>query len=272
MSDYKREKLREYLINNKYKSKINLDNNSDNKEKSNKSLENDLNFDNSNLNNKTNSNKRDYEKEPIILKNYNAGNLLSYFLITMIFCGTFIKIMYEYGAINFYYGGRTYLTYHENSTFITYTLMEFIVAIYFYRKKENDIVINDLYITYIGNYNSNGISIENINKTNFIKENYNVKINIIILCLCIFSSLGSSILEIIIFIISYSFIRFFPIFLFSIKQNKSFSFYNPGYLYVKTKYHKEIIPLVSKNDTKEVKKYFLEKLNIDITDKINYFL
>lgn len=72
MSDYKREKLREYLINNKYKSKINLDNNSDNKEKSNKSLENDLNFDNSNLSNKTNSNKRDYEKEPIILKNYNA--------------------------------------------------------------------------------------------------------------------------------------------------------------------------------------------------------
>lgn len=106
MDDDKREKLREYLINNKYKSKINLGNNYDKKENSNKNLENDLNFDNSNLNNKTNSNKRDYEKEPIILKNYNAGNLLSYFLITMIFCGTFIKIMYEYGAINFYYGGR----------------------------------------------------------------------------------------------------------------------------------------------------------------------
>ena len=127
-----------------------------------------------------------------------------------------------------------------------------------------------MYITYIGNYNSSGISIENINKTNFVKENYNVKINIIILCLCIFSSLGSHISEIIIFIISYNFIRFFPIFLFSIKQNKSFSFYNPWY--IKTKYHKEIISLVSKNDTKEVKKYFLEKLNIDITDKINYFL
>lgn len=72
MDDDKREKLREYLRNNRPKNRINLGNNYDKKENSNKSLENDLNFDNSNLNNKTNSNKRDYEKEPIILKNYNA--------------------------------------------------------------------------------------------------------------------------------------------------------------------------------------------------------
>ncbi|MCZ6104333.1 hypothetical protein [Campylobacter ureolyticus] len=81
MSDDKREKLREYLRNNKPKSKINLGNNSNNKENSNKNLEDDLNSDNLNLNsnsnlnnsqisnNKINSNKRDYDKEPIVIEN-----------------------------------------------------------------------------------------------------------------------------------------------------------------------------------------------------------
>lgn len=77
MSDDKREKLREYLRNNRPKSKINLGNNSDIKENSNKNLEDDLNLDNSNLNNfqishnKTNSHKRDYDKEPIVIKDYS---------------------------------------------------------------------------------------------------------------------------------------------------------------------------------------------------------
>ena len=80
MSDDKREKLREYLRNNRSKSKINLGNNSNNKEK--KNLENDLNLDNNSnsdensnsdnsqiSNNKINSNKRDYDKEPIVIEN-----------------------------------------------------------------------------------------------------------------------------------------------------------------------------------------------------------
>ena len=86
MSDDKREKLREYLRNNRPKSKINLGNNSDNKENSNKNLEDDLNLDNSNLNNfqissnKTNSHKRDYDKEPVVLKDYTAYMKFHYFL------------------------------------------------------------------------------------------------------------------------------------------------------------------------------------------------
>ena len=107
MSDDKREKLREYLRNNRPKSKINLNHNSDNKEKSNKNLENDLNLDNSNLdndsnldnsqilNNKINSNKRDYDKEPLIIRDYNmhetaffAVILLLFFLFDFIFNDT----------------------------------------------------------------------------------------------------------------------------------------------------------------------------------------
>ncbi len=90
MSDDKREKLREYLRNNRPKNSVNLGNNSNNKEKSNENLEKDFNLDSSNLdnsqisNNKTNSNKRDYDKEPIVIKDNNL-NLFFASSITCIF-------------------------------------------------------------------------------------------------------------------------------------------------------------------------------------------
>ena len=83
MSDDKREKLREYLRNNRPRNSVNLGNSSDNKEIPNKNLKKDLNLDNSNLNNDSNldnsqisssknSNQRDYDKEPLIVKNYSV--------------------------------------------------------------------------------------------------------------------------------------------------------------------------------------------------------
>ena len=107
MSDDKRKKLREYLRNNRPRNRVNLGNNSDNKENSNKNLEDDLNLNNSNLNNDSNldnsqnlSNKakpkkRDYDKEPLIIRDYNmhetaffAVILLLFFLFDFIFNDT----------------------------------------------------------------------------------------------------------------------------------------------------------------------------------------
>lgn len=92
MSDDQREKLREYLRNNRPKNRVNLNYSSNNQENSNKNLENDLNLDNSQIsNNKINSNKRDYDEEPIIIKDY--GNFyqlfiyLSLWFIIVIICG-----------------------------------------------------------------------------------------------------------------------------------------------------------------------------------------
>ncbi|MCZ6155542.1 hypothetical protein O6B72_01730 [Campylobacter ureolyticus] len=70
MSDDKREKLREYLRNNRPKNRVNLGNNSNNKEKSNRNLDKNLNSDNSQISNNK-SNKRDYDKEPLIIRDYN---------------------------------------------------------------------------------------------------------------------------------------------------------------------------------------------------------
>ncbi len=98
MSDDKREKLREYLRNNRPKSKINLGNSSDNIKNSNKNLEDDLNLDNSNLNNsqisnnKTNSNKKDYDKEPLFIKNHNpdVSSFRGFCFLVLVFISLFI--------------------------------------------------------------------------------------------------------------------------------------------------------------------------------------
>ncbi|MDU5326677.1 hypothetical protein, partial [Campylobacter ureolyticus] len=107
MSDDKREKLREYLRKNRPKNRVNLNYSSNNKENSNKNLEDDSNLDNSNLNNdsnldnyqnlsnKTKPKKRDYDKEPLIIRDYNmhetaffAVILLLFFLFDFIFNDT----------------------------------------------------------------------------------------------------------------------------------------------------------------------------------------
>jgi len=223
----------------------------------------------SNKNSKTGA--RDYDKDPIVIKNYNIMHLLFYIIIAIIIPSIFIKILYNKGLIDLYYGGRTYLLYNQNSTFILSVLFLCLFALYCYFAKENDIIINNSHITYFKNMLS-GLEIFKIDNNSFIKKNYKFKINVLCFILCLISLLSGFGYQEIIFVASIFFVRFLPIFLFSILQNKKFEFYNPGYLYIKTRTGKQIIPLVSKKDTKEVREYFLNKLNIDISDKVNYFM
>ena len=89
MDDDKREKLREYLRNNRPKNRANLGNSSNNKEKSNKNLENDSNLDNSQIsNNKINTNKRDYDEEPLVLKDYTV-----FMRVDLVFNGILIVLI-----------------------------------------------------------------------------------------------------------------------------------------------------------------------------------
>ena len=243
---------------------------------SNLNLEENLKFQNSdsdeaasNKNSKTGA--RDYDKDPIVIKNYNIMHLLFYIIIAIIIPSIFIKILYNKGLIDLYYGGRTYLLYNQNSTFILSILFLCLFALYCYFAKENDIIINNSHITYFKNISS-GLEIFKIDNNSFIKKNYKFKINVLCFILCLISLSSGFGYQEIIFVVSIFFVRFLPIFLFSILQNKKFEFYNPGYLYIKTRTGKQIIPLVSKKDTKEVREYFLNKLNIDIGDKVNYFM
>ena len=243
---------------------------------SNLNIEGNLKFQNSNSddaasNKNSKTGARDYDKDPIVIKNYSIMHLLFYIIIAIIIPSIFIKILYNKGLIDLYYGGRTYLLYNQNSTFILSVLFLCLFALYCYFAKENDIIINNLHITYFKNISS-GLEIFKINNDNFIKKNYKLRINVLCFILCLISLLSGFGYQEIIFVISILVVRFLPIFLFSILQNKKFEFYNPGYLYIKTRTGKQIIPLVSKKDTKEVREYFLNKLNIDIIDKVNYFM
>ncbi len=247
-----------------------------NLDNSNLNVEENLKFQNSNSddaasNKNSRTQARDYDKDPIIIKNYSIMHLLFYIIIAIIIPSIFIKILYNKGLMDLYYGGRTYLLYNQNSTFILSILFLCLFALYCYFAKENDIIINNSYITYFKNISS-GLEIFKINNDSFIKKNYKLKINVLCFILCLISLLSGFGYQEIIFVASILVVRFLPIFLFSILQNKKFEFYNPGYLYIKTRTGKQIIPLVSKKDTKEVREYFLNKLNIDIGDKVNYFM
>ena len=229
---------------------------------SNLNIEGNLKFQNSNSddaapNKNSKTGARDYDKDPIVIKNYNIMHLLFYIIIAIIIPSIFIKILYNKGLIDLYYGGRTYLLYNQNSTFILSVLFLCLFALYCYFAKENDIIINNSHITYFKNISS-GLEIFKIDNDSFIKKNYKLKINVLCFILCLISLLSGFGYQEIIFVASILVVRFLPIFLFSMLYNKKFEFYNPGYLYIKTRTGKQIIPLVSKKRYKRGKRIFFK--------------
>ena len=94
MSDEKREKLREYLRNNKPKSKINLGNNpyeNSNNELDGLNSDENLNLNNSQISNNK-INKRDYDKEPLFIKNHNSdvSSFRGFCFLVLVFISLFI--------------------------------------------------------------------------------------------------------------------------------------------------------------------------------------
>ncbi|MDU7071383.1 hypothetical protein [Campylobacter ureolyticus] len=152
MSDEKREKLREYLRNNRPKNNINLGKKSNNKENSNKNLEDDLNSDNLNLNNnsdldnsqisnnKTNSNKRDYDKEPLIIQSYEEFFVLTLFIISLVSCPILVAILEDlrnYGNVL-----------HKEFVWFSLIPISYIIIIVFFKNLNSKIIkLNLLIIT-----------------------------------------------------------------------------------------------------------------------------
>ena len=150
-------------------------------------------------------------------------HLLFYIIIAIIIPSIFIKILHNKGLIDLYYGGRTYLLYNQNSTFILSILFLCLFALYCYFAKENDIIINNSHITYFKNISS-GLEIFKINNDNFIKKNYKLRINVLCFILCLISLLSGFGYQEIIFVASILVVRFLPIFLFSMLYNKKLNF------------------------------------------------
>ena len=289
MSDDKREKLREYLRNNRPKNSVNLDNNSNNKENSNKNLEKDLNLDNLNLNNdsdldnsqipnnKINSNKRDYDKEPIIIKSLGATGIYFYAILVVIAMFFLDKKMYDLEILQPNYSSTTLYYVYTSDGFLPRIISMIVFAFAVKLIVKKDLIINNSYITYNNNYNSKGLDVYTIKYDNFLSRNNLINTNLwhklcilwVLILVISFLFKNYEIFYMVAKIPIYIYLPFILMVFINGGLNYILSF---GVLYIKTKNYKKIIPLISKKDRYEIRMYFLEKLGVDIENKIIYLL
>ncbi len=275
MDHEKREKLREYLRNNRPKNRINLGNNSDNKEKSNKNLEDDLNLDNSQiLNNKINF--RDYDKEPLIVKNYlkfvNIILIFVYFFLLFLFL-IFIGVETRYRSGGIGIGMFTGLSY---------------VLFQPYDKNLTLIIFNNQFIKYQINNEWKKIKISDIkeinkNCSNSYLDLHKIKISNSLLIASIVLFFSTCILVkdyktafviVILPVISYFLARFI-LFAFINKTIFGYKVFNSVAIYKKqnflSKDENYINILPNKKNLKEIEIYFVNKLNINLKNQKCYF-
>ena len=273
MSDDKREKLREYLRNNRPKSKINLGNNPNNKEIPNKSLENNFNLDSSNLdnsqisNNNINSNKRDYDKEPIIIEN----NVILVNFIALIIGIFFIIAIFLFFKLNE----------ATNSSFGSFScLVAILVA--FLNRQSSKIIFKNKSIKFIDTDHEKEIKINKYLKifqtsdtrTNFLeKDEYLFSIVMIIVIFWAFITILidgiKGFLFVVFFICMIYTILFLPSLIFQTLKNKSIKnvkFYGNilvwSFKYGNKDEYINMLPNYAQRI--EIREYFLEKIGIDI--------
>ncbi|GKH60458.1 hypothetical protein [Campylobacter ureolyticus] len=277
MSDDKREKLREYLRNNRPKNNINLGKKSNDKENSNKNLEKDSNLDNSQIsNNKINSNKRDYDKEPLIVKNYlkfvNIILIFVYFFLLFLFL-IFIGVETRYRSGGIGIGMFTGLSY---------------VLFQPYDKNLTLIIFDNQFIKYQINNEWKKIKISNIkeinkNCSNSYLDLHKIKISnsLLIASIALFFSTcilvkdyKTAFVIVILPVISYFLARFI-LFAFINKTIFGYKVFNSVAIYKKqnflSKDENYINILPNKKNLKEIEIYFVNKLNINLENQKCYF-
>ena len=258
MSDDKREKLREYLRNNRPKNRVNLGNNSNNKEKSNRNLDKNLNSDNSQISNNK-SNKRDYDKEPLIIRDYNihetaffAVILLLFFLFDFIFNDTsefftpkrvvFIFILLEIILELFKCFHKTIIFYNSKIVY----------------KKGSDTALEINLSDIVGVYKT-AICNENFQTQKLVSKKFLIGAILLV-------GITMIIFDFSIFLFVYGwFIAVFLVgkFVVFILLNKKIRFKIYTSYLIKTE--KNIINFLPKeSDNMEIKRYFFDKINIDI--------
>ena len=268
MEEDKREKLREYLRNNRPKNRANLGNSSNNKENSNKNLENDLNLnndlnsDNSQISSNKNSNQRDYDKEPLIVKNYSV-------LLVFIIClmgAILIAIFTIYNDQRYFYlvigificiESSSRLFSNKNSFYVV--LNEGSIQYLVNNKLEKEIITKE--IKHIKNCFADEAHLIKVNKK-FARFIILAIISFLTYCLCVGDFFIASV-PLIIFMFTFAVKFIFEIF---INKKYSFKFYTGLIIYGKDDDMIDFLPKIS--DYKKIKKYFLAKkgINLDFID------
>ena len=263
LSDDKREKLREYLRNNRPKNSVNLGNSSDNKENSNKNLENDLNLNNIQISNTRGRNNliiRDYI--------YTEYGYLSIFTVVPV-------LLFLFAVVSIYQGRFLYALISAMVSLPLLTLL-MINRKTSAQTKKFLFELNSVCVRQIQNNKTiKQIKLKNIQKirkSNDIRWDYNQKTNIFeIIIFLIWICLGTLIGEIYLGLMVIGLFIFIVIFTKLILHIKYGGFSSLMYFDQIVIYGTfgEIINIfvATEEEYKTLRVYFLDRLNLDI-DKV----
>ncbi|MDA3062474.1 MULTISPECIES: hypothetical protein [unclassified Campylobacter] len=230
-------------------------------------------MENENLENKPNvkkSNLRNYDENPIVIRDF-IKEISFYMFFPAIFDLILTKILFDKGIITFMTTRTIYSEFNNNKIFISSIIATIILAIWFKKR----IGTNDTKFKFFNSKISLSaiISIEtnSLKETNFIIDKRTMLLPIF-LVVVIFSLFVGAIN------MAYAFssliiVIYCPFMILSIIRNGSLgSLFSFSFLAIKTKHGEKIIPIITKQDKDDLRKYFLEVAGIDIEKKINYLM
>ena len=259
------------LKNNLSSSKDNLNNQSNlqnNTSQNFKSSSKDLNC-NKNSNSSNSINKRDYDKEPLVIKDFRK-EILFYCFIPAIFYVILNKILFDKGIITFRVISVSHDTYSSDFGYITTIIFIIIVALYVKKNiAKNDIEFK-FFDSKIALNKVDFIDTNLLKDTDFIIDNRTKLFPILLIVLYFLFLIDLDMAHTIGGIIM---LIYCPFILLSIVRNKSIkNCFSLGFLIIKNRYGNVYIPIFSKKNKDNLRNYFLEVLGIDIEKKINYLM
>lgn len=230
-------------------------------------------MENENLKNRPNvkkSNLRNYDENPIVIRDF-IKEISFYMFFPAIFDLILTKILFDKGIITFMTTMTIYDKFNNNVNFIFSIILAIIVAFWFKKR----IGTNDDEFKF---FNSKialspivSIETNSLKETNFIIDKRTMLLPIF-LAVVIFSLFVGAIN------MAYAFssliiVIYCPFMILSIIRNGSLgSLFSFSFLAIKTKHGEKIIPIITKQDKDDLRKYFLEVTGIDIEKKINYLM
>ncbi|MBQ3674606.1 MAG: hypothetical protein IJM31_03180 [Campylobacter sp.] len=230
-------------------------------------------MENKNLNNKTNvkkANLRNYDENPIVIRDF-IKEISFYMFFPAVFYLILTKILFDKGIITFMTTKTIYNKFDSNILFVSSIIATIILAIWFKKR----IGTNDDEFKFFNSKIALSaiISIEtnSLKETNFINDKRTMFFPIFIVAMLFSLFMGSMKMAHIfggIIILFYC-----PFMILSVVRNGSLSsLFSFGFLLIKTKYGEKFIPIITKKDKDDLRKYFLEVTGIDIEKKINYLM
>ncbi|MBQ7676249.1 MAG: hypothetical protein IJT33_07325 [Campylobacter sp.] len=230
-------------------------------------------MENKNLNNKTNvkkANLRNYDENPIVIRDF-IKEISFYMFFPAVFYLILTKILFDMGIITFMTTKTIYNKFDSNILFVSSIIATIILAIWFKKR----IGTNDDEFKFFNSKIALSaiISIEtnSLKETNFINDKRTMFFPIFIVAMLFSLFMGSMKMAHIfggIIILFYC-----PFMILSVVRNGSLSsLFSFGFLLIKTKYGEKFIPIITKKDKDDLRKYFLEVTGIDIEKKINYLM